>query len=220
MGAPVSSTESYDAQYFSTLYGEEPQQTWADRVRDRRIFELVRRYGPQSSRGGSLLDIGCGFGYLLGRFRGRFSLYGLDVSQHAVEQAVAHMQDANFAQADIQQGIPFDETFQVIMAVNVIEHLIDPLAAVRQLRDALHPDGLCVVHLPTVNNPLNRLIYALTYSKDKSHIYRPSGESLGRLFSLLGFTLLEESYSPHRPQFLCNVLKPHPAYLAVFRRGP
>ena len=30
MGAPMSNTESYDAQYFSTLYGEEPQQTWAE----------------------------------------------------------------------------------------------------------------------------------------------------------------------------------------------
>lgn len=220
MGQLASLKEFYNARYFSTLYGERPRQTWADRFRDRRIIELVRRYGPQASRGGSLLDVGCGFGYLLERFRGRFTLYGLDISRFAVEQAGARMRDAFFAQGDIQQGIPFDETFRVLLAVNVIEHLSDPPAAIRQFHDALFPGGLCVVHLPTASNRLNRLIYALTYSKDKSHVYRPSGGSLARLFASGGFTLLEESYSPYWPQSLCNALKPHPSCLVAFRRDP
>ncbi len=214
----MPTAESYNATYFKALYGKKPAQTWADRVRDRRVVHLVRTFGPQGARGGSLLDIGCGYGYLLERFRGRFALYGTDISPHAVEVARARLRDAQVAVADIQKGLPFHDPFQVIVAVNVLEHLAQPEAAARIVYDHLAPGGLFVVHLPTINNPLNGWTYAQSYARDATHVYRPSGDALRNLMVRAGFQNLWESYSPHWPRALCNWLKPHPAYLAVFRR--
>lgn len=162
--------------------------------------------------------MGCGFGYLLDRFRGRFQLYGLDISSVAVRASGLRLDGAALAQANVEQGIPFRRSFQVALAVNVIEHLPDPRAGVANLARALVPGGLCVVHLPTVNNLLNQAIYRFTYAKDPTHVFRPSGDDVVALFGASGLRLVEQSYAPHVPRAVWNLLRAHPAYLAAFRR--
>ena len=214
----MAEPDAYDAEYFTTLYGASPRQTWADRKRDARVVDLVRRYAPPSGNGDAILDVGCGFGYLLERFAGRFSLYGVDLSPVAVRASGLRLDGAVLAQANVEQGIPFRRLFQVVLAVNVIEHLPDPRAGVANIARALTPGGLCVVHLPTVNNLLNRAIYRLTYAKDPTHVFRPSGDEVVSLFRSAGLALVEQSYAPHVPRGLWNLLRAHPAYLAAFRR--
>lgn len=213
----MTQPDAYDAEYFTTLYGASPKQTWADRKRDARVQDLVRRYAPPRRIDDAILDVGCGFGYLLERFRGRFDLYGLDLSSVAVGASRLRLNGAFLAQANVEQGIPFRRSFQVILAVNVIEHLPDPRAGVANIARAAAPGGLCVVHLPTVNNLLNRAIYRFTYAKDPTHVFRPSGDDVVGLFRSAGFRPVEQSYAPHVPRGLWNVLRAHPAYLAAFR---
>jgi SAM-dependent methyltransferase len=214
----MSEPDAYDADYFTTLYGASPKQSWADRKRDERVVDLVRRHAPPRGSDDAILDVGCGFGYLLDRFRGRFQLYGLDISSVAVRASGLRLNGAALAQANVEQGIPFRRSFQVALAINVIEHLPDPSAGVANLAEALVPGGLCVVHLPTVNNLLNRGIYRLSYAKDPTHVFRPSGDGVVALFRASGMRPVEQSYAPHVPRALWNVLRPHPAYLAAFRR--
>jgi 2-polyprenyl-3-methyl-5-hydroxy-6-metoxy-1,4-benzoquinol methylase len=213
----LAEPDAYDAEYFTTLYGATPKQTWADRKRDARVVDLVRRFASPRA-GDALLDVGCGFGYLLERFSGGFELYGVDLSEHAVRQARARLGAATVARANVEDGIPFRVPFRVVLAINVIEHLGDPRAGVANIRDALDPGGLCVVHLPTVNNLLNRAIYRISYAKDPTHVYRPSGHEVVELFRSEGLHLVEESYAPHVPRRMWNTLRAHPAYLAAFRR--
>jgi SAM-dependent methyltransferase len=214
----MAERDTYDAEYFTTLYGASPKQTWADRKRDARVVDLVRRYAPMPGGDDALLDVGCGFGYLLERFRGHFDLYGLDISSVAVRASGRRLDGAILAQANVEQGIPFRRPFQVVLAVNVIEHLPSPRAGVANIADALVPGGLCVVHLPTVNNLLNRAVYRFTYAKDPTHVFRPSGDDVVELFRAAGMRMVEQSYAPHVPRGLWNLLRAHPAYLAAFRR--
>jgi SAM-dependent methyltransferase len=208
----------FDPGYYERLYGPEAKQTWADKMRDVRIDRIVDRYCPNGATRPSLLDIGCGFGYLLERFHRRFQLFGMDISEHGAQRARDRLPGAQVIAGDIQTGIPFTEKFHVILMVNVIEHLFDPRTGLSRIRDALRTGGICVVHLPTINNRFNAWIYSLTYSRDRTHLYRPSGRDLSWLFGDLGLERLEESYSPHVPRLVCNFLKLHPSYLAAFRR--
>jgi SAM-dependent methyltransferase len=186
----------YDDAYFATLYGDIPGQTVIDVGRDRLIRRLVRYY----SNGGRLLEVGCGFGYLLGGFDGRWQLFGTDIS------------------ADLQQGIPFRTRFDVLIAVNVMEHLPDPQSAAEGIAQAVRPGGIFVAHLPTINNALNHWIYARTYESDPTHVYRPSGAEFNALFEAAGFRTLHALYCPFYPSRVWQAIKPHPAYLAVFER--
>lgn len=208
----------YGGDYFTTLYGAVPRQTAIDIARDRLIRRLVERYVG----GGRLLDIGCGFGYLLGSFgnavAGRWRLHGTDISAHAATVAQRRLPHAHVIVADIQQGIPFQGRFDALIAVNVLEHLPDPQVAVRAIAAAVRPGGVVVAHLPTINNGFSRWIYAHSYERDPTHVYRPSGTELNRLFEQAGFRTLASLYCPFWPAPLWRLLKPHPAYLAVFER--
>ncbi|MGH2545983.1 MAG: class I SAM-dependent methyltransferase [Actinomycetota bacterium] len=208
----------YDSEYFRTLYGIVPRQTRFDRARDDRVVRLVRRHAPARGLGSALLDIGCGYGYLLRRFRGRYRLVGIDLSAHAVGRTTAGLPGALVLAADVQRTLPFDHQFDVVLAVNVIEHLPDPAAAVESIREVLLPGGLCVIHLPTINGPMSRLIYRFAYANDPTHVYRPSGLHVRRLFESSGFRTLEASHAPHA-RWLGSGLGWHPAYLAAFRRS-
>ncbi|HEY0601533.1 MAG TPA: class I SAM-dependent methyltransferase [Herpetosiphonaceae bacterium] len=204
----------YDDAYFATLYGDIPGQTLIDVGRDRLIRRLVMYY----SNGGKLLEVGCGFGYLLGGFDGRWQLYGTDISAHAAAIAQRRLPHAHLLAADLQQGIPFRTRFDVLIAVNVMEHLPEPQAAAEGIAQAVRPGGIFVAHLPTINNALNHWIYARTYESDPTHVYRPSGAEFNAIFEEVGFRTLHALYCPFYPARLWQAIKPHPAYLAVFER--
>lgn len=212
---PLPVTEIYDREYFQTIPGE--HQTRFDRARDERVVRLVERHGPPAGGRSWLLDIGCGYGHLLAAFRGRYRLAGIDLSDHASSEARRRLPGVNVLRADVQRGLPFGHRFGVVLAINVVEHLPDPAAAVRTVRESLEPGGLCVVHLPTVNGPVSRLIYRFAYAGDPTHVYRPSGLEVRRLFEAAGFETVEESYAPHTALLLSG-LGWHPAYLAAFRK--
>jgi hypothetical protein len=74
-----------------------------------------------------------------------------------------------------------------------------------------------VIHLPTINGPVSRAIYRFAYDRDPTHVYRPSGRDVRRLFERTGFRTLEASYAPH-VRWLGSGLGWHPALLAAFQR--
>jgi len=206
----------YDQEYFRTLYGAVPRQTRFDRARDDRVVGLVRRHAPPREDASALLDIGCGYGYLLRRFEGQYRLVGIDVSAHAARETTGRIPGALVVAADVQRPLPFDHPFDVVLAINVVEHLDDPAAGTGAIREALVPGGLCVIHLPTINGPVSRAVYRFTYERDPTHVYRPSGREVRRLFEGAGFRTLEASYAPH-VRWLDSGW--HPAFLAAFQRA-
>jgi SAM-dependent methyltransferase len=178
---------------------------------------MVERWARGRRSDAALLDVGCGYGHLLARFRDRYELYGVELSEHAAGAARTALPRARLVRADIQRGLPFRGRFDVVLAINVIEHLSDPGSAVAAIREALVPGGLTVIHLPTINGPVSRAIYRFAYGGDPTHVYRPSSREVVRLFTSQGFSLLEGSHAPHS-RWLLSDLGWHPAYLAAFRR--
>jgi SAM-dependent methyltransferase len=205
---------AYDARYYRRMCGE--RQTAFDRGRDTRVLRMVEAYAPPRRADPALLDIGCGYGHLLGRFADRYRLFGVELSEHAVARARARVNRALILRADLERGLPFGPALDVAVAVNVIEHLEDPKAGVDNIARVLVPGGLCVIHLPTINNRTSRFIYRLAYARDPTHVYRPSGREVRALFESSGFERLEESYAPHRG-WLGAARRWHPALLAAFR---
>ena len=204
----------YKADYFTTLYGAAPAQTVADKLRDRLLRSLVRQYCAE----GRLLEIGCGFGYFLETFDDRWSLYGTDISAHAARAAGDRLPHACVVAADVQDGIPFDGYFDVIVAVNVMEHLPEPQRGMAAIAEHLHSDGIFVAHLPTISSPLAGWFYERSYARDVTHVYRPSGDEFNALAEAEGLETLLGVHFPFWPPALWNRLRPHPSYLGVYRK--
>jgi SAM-dependent methyltransferase len=178
---------------------------------------LVERWAPERRSDAAILDVGCGYGHLLARFQDRYELYGVELSAHAAAEARARLPRARVTRADLQDGLPFHERFDVVLAINVVEHLSDPRSGVAAFREATMPGGIAVIHLPTINGPISRAIYRFAYAADPTHVYRPTSDEVVRLFTSEGFSLLEGSHAPHS-RWLLSGLGWHPAYLAAFRR--
>ena len=215
------SSSDYDATYFASVYGAasetgEPQQTWIDRARDRLLVSIAEESLDRPLSECSVVDVGCGYGWLLDNFDSAKSLAGSDISEHAITMASKRHPDRNYRQADLLDGPPFEGTFNVILAVNLIEHLTDPASGIDSITGLCQPGSVVLVHLPVVDNALGSWIYSKTYANDPTHIYRPTGKQVRTMFEAAGFTTLRESYLPHRLPRITRHLRLHPSYLAVF----
>lgn len=111
-----------------------------------------------------LLDVGCAFGYFLKFLEHRFQVYGVDISDYAVQQARALLSDASRIKIfDIRDGIPFKEQFDLITAFDVMEHMEDPLRVLESFRLMLKPDGVLYLEFPFRKTIVNF---------DTAHCYR------------------------------------------------
>ncbi len=99
--------------------------------------------------GAQLLDVGCGPGNItadLARLVSPGEVVGIDASADVVARATASVPEEStnlrFEVADTY-SLPWDDgTFDVVHAHQVLQHLTDPVAALREMRRVLRPGGL------------------------------------------------------------------------------
>ncbi len=120
-----------------------PSYVWR-RGQERRL-ELIRRYVPLEGR--RILDVGCGLGMYVARFR-QFSeeVYGVDVDPEKVAQASLSLPNIYQAAAE---DLPFpDNTFEVVVLNEVLEHVQDDRKAVAEAYRCLQNGGHMIVFVP------------------------------------------------------------------------
>ena len=96
--------------------------------------------------GASVVDVGCGAGDLYPVVRSRFSKYiGVDVVRYE-----GFPEEASFCRFDLDSGqVPLPEaSADVVVAVEVIEHLENPREFARQLVRLVKPGGWVVITTP------------------------------------------------------------------------
>ena len=85
----------------------------------------------------SVLDVGCGQGSPLeqvARQKQGVELVGVDISQRAVELAQLRMPQATFSVLDLTRE-SLDRKFDLIICTDVLEHINDDVAALRNMRE-------------------------------------------------------------------------------------
>ncbi len=145
-----------------------------------------------------VLDLGCAGGLLAERLRkeGHY-VVGVD----SVEVPGVRDRTDEFVVADLQQGIPASagDRFDIVIAGDVIEHLVDPLATLRQIRDVLRPGGELLLSVPNFGHWYPRLRVALGlfgYDRrgilDETHLRFFTRSSLRRVVGAAGYDISEE----------------------------
>jgi ubiquinone biosynthesis O-methyltransferase len=95
-----------------------------------------------------ILDAGCGGGFVSEALAvDGYDVTGIDISEHSLEIARAHSAGRTDLKLHYQQaslyGLPFpDASFDVVVSSDVLEHLTDLPAALREIRRVLKPDGV------------------------------------------------------------------------------
>jgi ubiquinone/menaquinone biosynthesis C-methylase UbiE len=129
------------------------------REQQRDVLALARVQGRR------VLDAGCGRGRttMASALAGAAHVVGVDISGQMLEIARETVETAGVAdrvhlhQADLGKLPLADEAFDVVLLLEILLHLADPAAVLRELRRVLKPGGLLVV--TTVGaNPAARLL--------------------------------------------------------------
>ncbi len=98
--------------------------------------DIVRRYVS----GGSLLEAGAAYGFFLKAAEPYFEVAGIEVSAYAADVARCET-GVPVAHGSVEHIDFTDQRFDVVVMWDVIEHLIRPLDALREIRRVLKPGG-------------------------------------------------------------------------------
>jgi SAM-dependent methyltransferase len=138
--------DGFEAEAFSKLAEIEPRSFWF-RARNRLIAWSVARHFPTAR---SMLEIGCGTGFVLSGLRA--TLPGLALSgSELFAEALAFSRDRLPGVALYQmdaRDIPFAEEFDVVGAFDVLEHIGEDEQVLAQMHAATRPGGGIVVTVP------------------------------------------------------------------------
>ena len=132
--------------YFSDLANLEDANFWF-LSRNKLIMWALEKYSPHFQ---SLLEVGCGTGYVLSGISKKFphsTLLGSEIFVAGLGFTAARLPSVKLIQMDAR-NIPFEDEFDVIGAFDVLEHIKEDEEVLAQMREALKPEGLIFITVP------------------------------------------------------------------------
>ena len=109
------------------------------------VEDICRRVTDRRPR---ILDVGCGTGANLLMLSKYGDAEGVDVSEDAL--AFCRERGLENVKLGAAEALPYDDgTFDLVTALDVVEHLDDDLAGLREMRRVLRPGGRVLLFVPT-----------------------------------------------------------------------
>lgn len=174
---------------------------------------------------GRALDVGCGAGQVakaVKRERPDLAVFGCDVSHAAIDSASASTEGVDFRLAKAER-LPFEGgELDFVWIFDVLEHVEDPEAVLREVARVLKPDGGFHIVLPLEGQPrtLYSLVGAGTRWKAKvrhgGHIQIFSAERFRTMASACGLPVVRTRWSYHATLQVLDLLY----FTWLDRRGP
>lgn len=135
----------FDPADFDRLAEVESRSFWF-RARNQLIVALLARHLPGAR---SVLEVGCGTGYVLRALHedAGLAVTGTELHPAGLSRARQRHGGAELLQADARQ-LPFDAHFDAVAAFDVLEHIEEDAAVLRELRRATRPGGGLLLTVP------------------------------------------------------------------------
>jgi len=174
----------------------------APRIRAGHVLRSMRKTDlPEDA---CVLDAGCGRGLVLFWLAVRnpyYRLHGIEIDAATVirNKAVARKMrlahSLTFEQGDLSSTDTAAATYDLILSVDVLEHIVNDVHVLRILRGSLKPNGILLLHLPLRHQEQRRILSAFKNHIVDDHVrdeYLP--EEIQTKLEATGFEVQELRY--------------------------
>lgn len=165
-----------------------------------------------------ILDIGCGKGYFLNKYKKKAYIKGLEINESHIKYLKS--KKYNFENKDLLNYKP-DFKYDLVLLFATLEHLPNIEKYISYLKEKiLKKTGSILVDLPSIRDPLSYYYNINNYKKmfyKRYHIYYFSKNSLEKLFKKHGFkikiTLLQQASITNHFHWIYNKTKQNSSHL-------
>ena len=150
-----------------------------------RRVNLIRKLTPKK---GKILEIGSGHGFFLEMMRKcGYKMTGIEISKEK-RKFSKQVTDVKVLNVNINEELPYVGNFDVIVMFQVLEHIIDPIGFLRNVRKLLKSNGKIIIEVPNCDDFQLRLHkeYREFYWQ-RAHISYFTPITLKRIFSKVDF---------------------------------
>jgi len=154
--------------------------------RKSQIVELGEKFGKSD-----LLDFGCGKGDLMESLKHKFNVWGLEIEESAREKLKLSGHKYFTTLEEIER-----ESFDIVLAIHVVEHVNDFANLVLKLREILRKSGLLVIETPNAEDILVADFGCKPFQEFTYWSHHPvlhTNDSLERMLVNSGFKMLLNS---------------------------
>src|SRR3989440_4746657 len=134
---------------YSIMYEVEEHHWWfvgRRRIIERFVAAVCREIGKRKPR---ILDVGCGTGANLQMLANHGASEGVDVSGEALDFCRAR--GLSKVKQGAAESLPYeDASFDLVTGLDVVEHLDDDLAGLKEMRRVLRPRGRALLFVPAL----------------------------------------------------------------------
>ena len=116
---------------------------WWHRGRQTIVRRILQRHAPPRAR---ILDVGCGTGATTAQLSGFGSVLGIDMGPAALRHA--RSRGLKVARGSAEQLPVREAALDVVVALDVLEHLDDDRLALREFLRVLRPGGVLIATVP------------------------------------------------------------------------
>jgi len=157
----------------------------------RLVFDLI-------DSGSKVLDVGCATGYFAKELsRKDCETWGVDGDKEAAQKAKKYCKQVIVRDLDKCDSLPFPKkSFDVVILLDVIEHLNHPEVILETIKSYLKKDGVMILSTPNIAHASIRWMllrgdfnYTNTGIMDKTHVHFYTGDSLKKLIKGNGYSM-------------------------------
>jgi 2-polyprenyl-3-methyl-5-hydroxy-6-metoxy-1,4-benzoquinol methylase len=182
--------QEYYEKYFIELQNQNGETNWKKRTALESIISIA-----QKLKKGKVLDIGCADGSLLKSLGQTFTKYGIELSEEACRKAKENginVYCSSFMQAE------FHTKYDLIIALDILEHLDDPKAALLKMAEILEPGGYIIIQTGNADSAIVRFLGEdWAYMSIFGHLQALTPKAISKTIADKNIDEISISYSSH-----------------------
>ena len=173
---------------YGNRYRDLYEKHWWWRARTKYIVDTLRRYRPQSGWT-TILDVGCGDALFFERLKEFGDVEGVEPCRELVSPDNPHRSRIHIGSFD--EHFAPGKSYSLVLMLDVLEHLPDPIAALKHAMELLEAQGTFIATVPAFK------VLWTNHDLLNHHFTRYTQQSFREIADRAGLEIEEERYLYH-----------------------